>query len=101
MVTQRILQGAERNALATMGREALAQFSHHIADAHLRVVKAPSTAQLRSVSSLIDPKDVHVPASAIAGRATSLLTLDRKHVMTSTLRRADLGLVIQTPGEFL
>ncbi len=101
LVTQRILLEAERNIRNKMGAEALAQFYHDIADAHLRVVNPPSPTMLRSVESLIDPKDAHVLASAVASRATALLTLDRKHFMTPVLRRADLGFVIQTPGDFL
>lgn len=101
LVTQRILREAERNIRSKMGAGALAQFYHDIADAQLRVVNPPSPTILRSVETLIDPKDAHVLASAVASRATALLTLDRKHFMTPVLRRADLEFVIQTPGDFL
>lgn len=101
LVTQRILVEAERNINNKMGREALARFYHDIAGARLRVMGPPSATMLRSAESLIHPKDAHVLASAISSRATTLLTLDRKHFMTPALRKADLGFVIQTPGDFL
>lgn len=101
LVTQRILHEAERNIRSKMGAEALARFYHDIADAHLRVVNPPGPAVLQSLESLIDAKDVHVLASAVASRATALLTLDRKHFMTPVLLRTDLGFAIQTPGDFL
>ncbi len=101
LVTQRILFEAERNVRNKMGAGALAQFYRDIADAQLRVVNPPGPTVLQSVESLIDPKDAHVLASAVASRATALLTLDRKHFMTSVLREAELGFVIQTPGDFL
>ncbi|MEW6681696.1 MAG: PIN domain-containing protein [Nitrospirota bacterium] len=101
LATQRILLEAERNIRGKMGVEALGQFYHDIGNAHLRVVSPPSQAALQSVEGLIDPKDAHVLASAIASRVTILLTLDRKHFMTPALRNADLGFSIQTPGDFL
>lgn len=101
VVTQRILSEAERNIHNKMGSEQLARFYRDIAGARLLVMTPPSSAILQSVESLIHSKDAHVLASAVSSRVTSLVTLDRKHFMTAALRKAHLGFVIQTPGDFL
>ena len=39
--------------------------------------------------------------SALEGKATFLITLDRKHFQTEAIRKANLLITIMTPKEFL
>jgi len=101
ITTQSILQEAERNISLKFDRQVLLRFYQDIANTNLRVAKPAGAKEIALCSGIIDPKDVHVLAAAIGSRATILLTLDRNHFMTPSLRQANLGLLIQTPGALL
>lgn len=101
VATQRVLQEAERNIESKLGDDILVRFYQQIAGIDLAIADPPSAESLSKVEALIHPKDLHVLAAAIESRSKFLLTLDRKHFMTSTLREARLDLTILTPGEFL
>jgi len=101
LATQQVLREAERNIELKLGDDALLRFYQDIAEAGLSLVDPASPEAMNKYSAIIHPKDVHVLAAAIDGKAAFLLTLDRKHFMTPVLRRATPGLEILTPGEFL
>jgi predicted nucleic acid-binding protein len=52
-------------------------------------------------SAVVPSKDAHVLASARAGKATHLLTLDRRHFLGTKTQEAILPIIVCTPGEFL
>ena len=101
ITTQSILQEVERNIRLKFDQQVLLRFYQDIADTNLRLAKPAGAKEIALCSGIIDPKDVHVLAAAIESNATILLTLDRKHFMTPSLRQAKVGLLIQTPGDFL
>ncbi|HNV71174.1 MAG TPA: PIN domain-containing protein [Candidatus Ozemobacteraceae bacterium] len=49
---------------------------------------------------LVPPKDCHVLAGAFKSEADALITLDKEHILTPTVKAA-FPLPIMTPGEFL
>lgn len=101
-VTSRLaLLEAERNIQAKFGDDALARFYRSIADLPMDVVNVPTPEEILIHETTIHPKDAHVLASAIKGRADHLLTLDRKHFLALSVRRANLPFAILTPGDFL
>jgi predicted nucleic acid-binding protein len=101
LATQQVLREAERNIGLKLDDQALLRYYQDIAEAGLSLVDPASPETRDRCGAIIHPKDVHVLAAAVEGRATFLLTLDRKHFITPVLRRASLGLEILTPGEFL
>jgi len=102
-VTRLILQEAEKNlrAKTTFRDAALVRFYRLIAAPGLRVIAAPSPEETARYTGLIHPKDTHVLAGASKAKAAALITLDRKHFWTPTIRQATLPFEILTPGAFL
>jgi predicted nucleic acid-binding protein len=102
-VTRLILQEAEKNlqAKAKFRDAALVRFYRLIAASGLRVIAAPSSEETARYTGLTHPKDTHVLAGASKAKAATLITLDRKHFCTPTIRRATLPFEILTPGAFL
>lgn len=96
-----VLLEAERNIRAKLGAEALVRFYRTIAELDLEVVPAPTPQEIAVHSQIIDPKDGHVLAAALKGRAEVLLTLDRKHFLSSSMLQTNLPFEIMTPGDFL
>ena len=102
-VTRLILQEAEKNlrAKTTFRDAALVRFYRLIAAPGLQITAAPSSEETARYTGLIHPKDIHVLAGASKGKAAALITLDRKHFCTPTIRQAPLPFEILTPGAFL
>ena len=67
----------------------------------MEVLDVPAPEEMFVHEKTIHPKDVHVLASATKGKADYLITLDRKHFLAPSVRRAKLPFAILTPGEFL
>ncbi len=101
VATQLILQEAERNIRLKFDQEVLCRFYQDIADSELRLIEPARPDEIAACSRIIAPKDAHVLAAAIRSEAGILLTLDRKHFMTPSVRHAKSGLAIQTPGDFI
>ena len=96
-----VLLESERNIQAKLGDDALARFYKSIADLPMKILDGPTPEEIHAHKETIHPKDAHVLASAIRGNAKILLTLDRKHLLTPSVRRAKLPFAILTPGDFL
>jgi predicted nucleic acid-binding protein len=101
LVTRLVLWEAERNLQASFPPSALLAFYTLIGQLNSDVIPNPTEAEIQSATSIVAAKDAHVLAGARAGRATHLLTLDRKHFLGKSVRAAILPLVVCTPGEFL
>jgi predicted nucleic acid-binding protein len=102
-VTRLILQEAEKNlrAKAKFQDAALVRFYRLITVPGLQVVSTPSREESAIYTGIIHPKDIHVLAGAHKAKASALITLDRKHFCTATVRQAKLPFEILTPGTFL
>ena len=96
-----ILREAERNIQSKLGAEALLRFYQEITTLDLDLAEAPTPQEVAAQSEHITPKDAHVLAAALKGRAEALLTLDRKHFLTPRVLQAGLPFAILTPGDFL
>ena len=101
VATQLTLREAERNIRLRFKQEVLLHFYQDIADARLWLIEPAEPHEIEACSRMIAPKDAHVLAAAIRSNAGILLTLDRKHFMTPSVRQAKTGLAVQTPGDFL
>ncbi len=87
--------------LMIIGEDALIRFYKIIADLDLEVVPVPTDEDLAGASESVATKDAHVLAGARKGRATHLVTLDRKHFLGDDQREEMLPIVARTPGELL
>ncbi len=101
LVTRTVLWEAERNLRISFPPSALLAFYTLLGQLDPDVIPNPSDAEIYATARVVAAKDAHVLAGARAGRATHLLTLDRKHFLGKSVRAAILPLVVCTPGEFL
>jgi predicted nucleic acid-binding protein len=95
-----VLIEAERNIRLKLPQEILRQFYIQIGSIDLKLVKPPNADEITAARAIVAEKDAHVLAAAVKGRVNVLVTLDRKHLLTDTVRRAS-PIPIQTPGDFL
>lgn len=96
-----VLLEAERNIRDKLGEEALLRFYAEIAALDIELREAPSQDDISRQAPIIGPKDAHVLAAALQTRVEVLLTLDRKHFFSASVRQAVLPFRILTPGDFL
>ena len=96
-----VLREAERNIRTKLPSDSLLSFFQTIGKLKLALVNPPSESEVMRMSQIIDPRDAHVLASALAARVDALLTLDRKHFFTQALLQAGLPFKIMTPGDFI
>jgi len=101
VTTKLILLEAEKNIREKLPREALLRFYRGLGTLPLIIQEPAKSEDIDTYTALIDEKDAHVLASAVKSGADLLLTLDRKHFMTTKMRRARLKVLIATPGDFL
>lgn len=101
LVSRLVLREAERNLRGKFPATALLGFYKLLGDIEPRVVPDPTPAALRKATAVVPAKDAHVLAGARAGKATHLLTLDRRHFLGAKTREAILPIIVCTPGEFL
>lgn len=101
VVTRLVLLEAERNIKAKLGEEDLLRFYQLLGSVDFIVEPLVSAREVADYSHLIEKKDAHVLAAAVRSGAQFLLTLDTRRFMTERLSKADLGLIIVTPGHFI
>lgn len=101
LVTRLVLREAERNVQLKLDELALLRFYKIIADLDPVVVPIPTDEDLAAVSEVVASKDAHVLAGARIGKATHLVTLDRKHFLGDDQRKGILPIEACTPGELL
>lgn len=99
--TRRILLEAQRNIRRKLSSEALIRFYKEIAKLNPEIIRPPTKERLSKYDDVIALKDHHVLVSVLESKATFLITLDRKHFQTETIRQANLPIIIMTTKEFL
>ena len=100
-ISVRVLLEARVNIADKFGEEELLWFYRRLAALDPEVVHPPSTDQLARCAALVGDKDAHVLGAALGCGADCLLTLDRRHFLTPTVRSAGLHVQVLTPGDFL
>ena len=75
--------------------------TYTVAKLNPEIVISPAEEKLSKYNDIISLKDRHVLASALEGKSAFLITLDRKHFQTETIKKANLPITIMTPKEFL
>lgn len=101
LVTRLVLREAERNIQEKLDETALLRFYQLIGEIDVQVIRRASSGELKAAAEVVAVKDAHVLAGARNGKATHLITLDRKHFLQKAQRESMLPIVACTPGEFL
>lgn len=101
VVSRRVLLEADPNMAAKLGEEELVRFYRQLAALDPKAAEPPGAEAMERYAQLIDRRDVHVLAAAVASGAEFLLTPDRRRFLTQALRQAGLPLTVATPGDFL
>ena len=98
LVLLEALHALDRFPLTTLRR-----FHQLVIEISWELLAIPPREVIEKYRSLIDPKDVHVLASAVEAGAHFLLTLDRRHILAASeaVREADLPVIILRPGDFI
>ena len=89
------------NIAEKLGEAELVRFYQQIGALEPKMVEPPSRQRVEECIPLTTEKDAHVLAAALECRAGYLLTLDRRHLITATVRSAGLPVKVMTPGDFL
>lgn len=95
ITSQAVLEEVLRNAykIKVTDREV----SCVVSDSLIKVISAPTSAEVEKYISYTAVKDAHVLAAAKKSAAEVVITLDKKHLLSKKIK----GLSILTPGEFL
>ncbi|MBI2171499.1 MAG: PIN domain-containing protein [Chloroflexi bacterium] len=100
-VTELILLEARVNIAQKFTAKELARFYAQLAAASPEIGGPPSQELLARCAHIVAEKDAHVLAAAWACNAGYLLTLDRRHLLTTAVLAAGLPFMVATPGELL
>lgn len=98
-ISQPVMEEAERNIRQKLRGEAMARYRALLQNAPMLLAPVPPLALRRRELRLINPKDDHVVAVAVAIHAPYLVTLDQP--LVEQVRVAGIALAAMTPGEFI
>lgn len=101
VVSALVLLEALRNIAAKFGEAERVRYYTLLAALDPEICVPAPRHEMERCALLISPKDAHVLASALASHSAMLLTLDRRHFMTTAVQNARLPLAVMTPGDFL
>lgn len=98
-VSQYVLLEAERNITSKLGSEALRNYRRLLLQAPLVMAPVPQPSPRQLWRRVVNAKDAHVVAAALAIKAPFLLTLDRG--LLDQISQTALALEVLTPGDFI
>ena len=100
VVTQTILQEAERNIQKNFPEPAIIQYYQSLGELPLEILERSTFEEEARWEHIIVEKDRHVLAAAYKGQVDFLVSLDRKHIL-STLVRENFSVPVMDTREFL
>ena len=95
VTSQAVVEEVFRNANKIKITES--EVSRLISSSSLKVIPAPISEEVEKYLSVTVEKDAHVVASAIKSKANIIITLDKKHLLSKSIK----GIDVVSPGEFL
>ncbi len=99
VISRQVVVEADRNFLAKLPR-LINRFRHFIDDLRPLMIDDPGPGLVRKAASIVGRKDASILAVAREGKVDFLITLDKKHFL-STRARKGAGVTVVTPAEFL
>ena len=100
LATRLVMHEAKNNIIDLLGRPLWVWFCRIIGPLHLSLSDPATSKEKAEWLKVTAPKDTHVLAGAIKGKADILISLDRRHILNSTVQKA-FPLPIMSPGDFL
>ena len=101
VLSSKVILEARVNIAEKFGETELLRFYQQLAGLEPEIVPPSSSERLAQCTTIVGEKDAHVLAAALDCGADYLLTLDRRHLITTVVLNAGLPLRVITPGEFL
>ena len=98
--TRLVMHEAKTNIIDLLGRPVWPWFCQIIGPLRLSLADPPTTKEKEPWGKITSPKDVHVLAGAIKSKANFLITLDRRHILKTSVQEA-FPIPILAPGDFL
>ena len=98
--TRLVMHEAKVNIIALLGRPLWVWFCRIIGPLRLSLSDSPTGKKKAEWAKITSPKDTHVLAGAIKGKADILISLDRRHILNPSVQEA-FPLPIMSPGDFL
>lgn len=99
VMSRQVIVEADRNIAAKLP-ECMADLHAYLQTLSPVLVEDPSSRDVKTFSSIINPDDAPVLAAAVAAKADYLVTWDRKHFLAKRPRLL-VRPKVMTPGEFL
>ncbi|HEY3414973.1 MAG TPA: PIN domain-containing protein [Armatimonadota bacterium] len=99
ITTPLVLVEAERNILAKLPREAMSRFLVDVHQTDIEVGVETSQHDIARWIHLVAQKDAHVLAGAYLTGSDVLVSLDRRHILTSAVREG-FPILVQDTHEF-
>ena len=96
-----VLLEAERNLRHKSSKAVLKNFHRFLHQTKIQIIPTPKEELQSLYEPLIHPKDLPVLVAAIESKADFLITLDRRHFLTSKILFKIKWIHIMTPGDFL
>jgi len=98
-VSQAVLLEVERNTRTKLRPQALDAYHNLLQSVPLTIAPVPRVPNGTAWLQVINAKDAHVVASALAVRAPYVLTLDQQ--LGDEINRSGLSIEVITPGDFI
>lgn len=95
ITSQAVIEEVFRNAYKIKIPES--EVSKFVSNSSLKIIPVPTSIEVEKYLGDTVAKDAHVVASAIRSKSEFIITLDKKHLLSTLIK----GLKIVTPGEFL
>ena len=99
VISRQVIVEADRNVLAKLPR-LVNRFRQFIHDLKPLMIDDPRPSEVRKAEAIVGPKDASILAAAVKGKVDFLVTLDKKHFLSSGARKG-AGVAVMTPSEFL
>ena len=96
-----VLREADRNLRSKSSKAVLKAFRHYLQSVKVRMVPAPDEALFKPYEPYLHPKDLPVLSAALMAKSDFLITLDRRHFLSSHVLSHIKKIKICTPADFL
>jgi predicted nucleic acid-binding protein len=99
VISRQVIVEADRNFSAKLPR-LLSRFRQFVRDLKPLMIDGPSPGLVRKAAGVVGRKDASILAAAQEGQVDYLITLDKKHFLSSRGKK-DMEMIVVTPSEFL
>jgi len=99
VISRQVIVEADRNFSAKLPR-LLNRFRQFVRDLKPLMIDDPNPGLVKKAAAVVGRKDASILAAAQEGQVDYLITLDKKHLLSSRGKK-DMEMTVVTPSEFL